>query len=199
MKLLAIFGASGHGKVVADTAQQCGWEPIHHYDDTWPTQQHIENRSIVGDTATLLQQGHRYTGILVAIGDNQARLHKTRQIQHAQHPLATLKHPTAYLAASANLGDGSIVCAGAIIQPGTTIGVASIINTSASIDHDCHLANGVHISPGAHLAGNIIVGENSWIGIGASIKHNLTIGAGSAVITDIPDNTCAAGVPARPI
>lgn len=205
MKPLAILGASGHGKVVADTAQQCGWEPIHFYDDLWPTQKGIEDWPIVGNTATLLAQGSHYTGILVAIGDNPVRLHKTRQIQQAQHPLTVLIHPTAYLAAHTVLGLGSIVCAGAIVQPGTTIGTASIINTSASVDHDCQLADGVHISPGAHLAGNITVGENSWIGIGASIKHNITIGthvtigAGAAVIADVPNHTNVVGVPARPI
>jgi sugar O-acyltransferase (sialic acid O-acetyltransferase NeuD family) len=205
MKKLVILGASGHGKVVADTAWQCGWQDIHFYDDTWPDKQHIAHWPIIGNATTLLQQSTNYTGILIAIGDNPIRLDKTRQIQQAQHPLATLTHPTAYLSSDTTLGTGSIVCAGAIVQPGTTIGIASIINTNASIDHDCHLADGVHISPGAHLAGNIHIGENSWIGIGVSIKHNITIGAnvtigaGAAVITDIPDNTLVAGVPARPI
>ncbi len=36
MKRLAILGASGHGKVVAEIAELCGWGKIHFFDDAWP-------------------------------------------------------------------------------------------------------------------------------------------------------------------
>ena len=36
MEKLAILGASGHGKVVADIAQVCGWKSISFFDDAWP-------------------------------------------------------------------------------------------------------------------------------------------------------------------
>lgn len=37
MKRLAILGASGHGKVVADAAEACGWTEIIFFDDAWPS------------------------------------------------------------------------------------------------------------------------------------------------------------------
>ena len=52
-----------------------------------------------------------------------------------------------------------------------------IINTSAFVDHDCVLADGVHISPGVHLAGGVTIGERSWIGIGASVRQLVSVGA----------------------
>ena len=33
MKRLAIFGASGHGKVIAEIAELCGWTEVIFFDD----------------------------------------------------------------------------------------------------------------------------------------------------------------------
>jgi len=61
----------------------------------------------------------------------------------------------------------------------------------------------VHISPGARLAGGVCVGDLSWIGIGASVRQLVTIGArvvvgaGAAVVSDVPDDFTVVGVPAR--
>lgn len=37
MKKLAVLGARGHGKLVADTAESCGWTEIVFFDDVWPS------------------------------------------------------------------------------------------------------------------------------------------------------------------
>ena len=54
-----------------------------------------------------------------------------------------------------------------------------------------------------HISDNILVRENSYIGGGVIIRYgavigkNCVIGAGSVVIGNIPDNSFAAGNPAR--
>ena len=46
------------------------------------------------------------------------------------------------------------------------------------------------------------MGNCSWVGIGACVKNGVTIGkhviigAGAAVVSDVPDNTTVVGVPA---
>jgi glycosyltransferase involved in cell wall biosynthesis len=40
---LAILGASGHGKVLADAAEQCGWPSVSFFDDAWPGLQTLLN------------------------------------------------------------------------------------------------------------------------------------------------------------
>jgi len=58
---------------------------------------------------------------------------------------------------------------------------------------------------GKEMAYKIIIGDNVWIGGGAiicpgvKIGKNTTIGAGSVVVSDIPDNVVAVGNPCRVI
>ena len=59
--------------------------------------------------------------------------------------------------------------------------------------------------PDIDVIGPITVGNNVFIGLGAILMPNVTIGdncvigAGAVVTRDIPDNTVAVGMPARPI
>lgn len=200
---LAILGASGHGKVIADTALQAGWHEVVFYDDAWPSLQANGRWPVIGDTQCLIAQLGEAEGVIVGIGNNRVRLQKTRELATCGARLISLMHPDAIVSHYAELGQGSVVLAGGIIQVDCRIGEACIVNTRASIDHDCYLADGVHICPGTTLAGSVSVGEASWIGIGASIKqlicigNDVTVGAGAAVIADVPDGQTVVGVPAR--
>ncbi len=200
---LAILGASGHGKVVADTALQAGWQDVVFFDDAWPGFQSNGSWSVVGDTQRLIDQRDDFDGIIVGIGNNQIRLQKARELETCGTRLVTLVHPRAIISSAITLGRGSVVFAGAIIQIDSRIGAACIINTGATVDHECILSDGVHISPGVHLAGGVHVGERSFVGIGAVVKPlveigvGVTVGAGAAVMADVPDGQTVVGVPAK--
>jgi sugar O-acyltransferase (sialic acid O-acetyltransferase NeuD family) len=203
MKKLAILGASGHGKVVADTAECCGWQSVEFFDDAWPELQINGAWSVVGDTAALMGRLADFDGVVVAIGNNRIRHAKLLELRAEGAHLVTLVHPAATVSRYAVIGDGTVVFAGAVVNAGARIGTAAILNTSCSIDHDCLLDDAVHISPGARLAGGVQVGDLSWVGIGASVRQLISIGqrvvvgAGSAVVSDIPDDVTVAGVPAQ--
>lgn len=205
MKRLAILGASGHGKVVADAALQAGWQAVVFFDDAWPQVSVIGPWAVVGTTAELLRNASRFEGAVVAIGDNATRLSKQRELEAGGIALVSIVHPAAVASPFAEVGEGSVVFAGAVLNPFARLGRCCILNTGASVDHDCELADGVHVSPGARLGGGVRVGEASWIGIGAvvvqgvRIGSDVTVGAGAAVISDLPDGVTAVGVPARPL
>lgn len=202
---LAILGASGHGKVVADTAFESGWQSLMFFDDGDVGRDRLGTWPIVGGTTELLASLAKFGGVIVAIGHNRTRLAKTRELSAAGANLVTLVHPRAYVARDVRLGAGTVVFAGAVVQPGATIGAGVIVNTGATVDHDCVLADGVHVCPGAHLAGGVSVGECAWLGIGCVVKQytaigvDAVVGGAAAVMTPVPDGTTVVGVPARPM
>lgn len=200
---LAILGAGGHGRVVADVALSAGWVDVVFFDDAWPRLTSNRAFPVLGDTAALLAAADQFRELAVAIGDNQTRLFHCEKFMTAGFTLPVIVHARGYVASDAELGPGTVVCAGAVVQPGCSVGVAGIVNTSATLDHDCVLADAVHICPGAHLAGAATVGTRTWIGLGACVNQGLTIGqnvivgAGAAVISDVADGLTVVGNPAR--
>ena len=203
VKTLAILGGGGHAKVVADTAQCCGWQSIEIFDDRWPSLQLVGPWPVVGDTSDLLLRLQTFEGVIVAIGNNETRRLKLAELIKAQAPLISLIHPAATISRHASIGAGVVAFAGVVVNPCATIGDGAILNTGCSIDHECVLGECVHISPGARIAGSVNVGPLSWIGIGASVKQlinigsNVTVGAGAAVVNDIGDDKTVVGVPAK--
>jgi acetyltransferase-like isoleucine patch superfamily enzyme len=69
-------------------------------------------------------------------------------------------------------------------------------------DHDIKPGERIRNQP-VKTKGGIVVGDDSWLGVGVIVLDGVTIGegavvgAGSVVTTDIPDNAIAVGVPAR--
>lgn len=84
----------------------------------------------------------------------------------------------------------------------------TIIEDFAKIDNLCHIAHNVHIGRNAmviacsEISGSCQIGENAWIGPNSSVRdwRNIgsysTIGIGSNVVKDVPENEVWAGNPA---
>ena len=203
MKRLALLGASGHGKVVADAALAGGWQDVVFFDDAWPGVSMNGHWPVAGNTAALLERLHEFNGVLVSIGNCAVRWQKQQVLQAAGARLVTVVHPHACVSRFARLGAGTVVMAGAVVNVDAVVGESSIINTGATVDHDAILAHAVHISPGAHLSGNVVVGACSWIGVGAAVRQGarigagVMVGAGAVVVTAVADGLTVVGSPAR--
>ncbi|MBV1928180.1 MAG: NeuD/PglB/VioB family sugar acetyltransferase [Gammaproteobacteria bacterium] len=203
MKTLAILGGSGHGKVVAEIAELVGWQDIVFFDDAFPAISSVGAWKVRGTTDDLVASADKYPAVIVAIGENAVRLDKSKYLYSKDFKLATLLHPCATISKYANVCSGTVVMAGAVINPFVSIGMASIINTSSSIDHDCMLGEGVHVSPGVHVAGDVSIGDLSWLGIGSVVKQcveigsSVIVGAGAVVVNNIAPNLLVKGIPAK--
>lgn len=197
MNKLVIIGASGHGKVVADIAVLNGYKDIEFVDDDEGIKE-CAGYPVVGKS-TEAPEGE----VFVAVGNPETRKRLMELYSDRMQPV--LIHPKSIVAEDMEIGSGTVVMAGAVINPGVTIGQGVIVNTSSSIDHDCIVGNYSHISVGAHLCGTVKVDDNVWVGAGVTIINNVnicgacTIGAGAVVIKDITESGTYVGVPARKI
>lgn len=194
---LIIIGASGHGRVVADIAKKCGYDQIVFLDNNSYISTCAGYQVLGTDSMISSLEGD----LFIAIGNGKIR--KKLMEREADRQFPVLIHPNAVVADDVEIGCGSVVMAGAVLNPGTKVGRGAIINTCASVDHDCIISDYVHVSVGAHVAGTVTIGEETWIGAGAIVSNNVNIcsdcmiGAGTVVIRDIEERGTYVGVPAK--
>ena len=154
---------------------------------------------VIGSVAEI--QSGTPGAFVIAIGSNALRHQVAERLSFVRW--LTVVHPHACVYESVKVGPGTVVFAGAVIQPDTVIGRHCIINTGATVDHDCSLGDFTHVAPGCHLAGEVVLAEGVFMGIGSvvipgnRIGEWTTVGAGGVVVTDLPSQQIAMGVPAR--
>jgi len=201
---LIIIGASGHGKVIADIASRMNkWLNIYFLDDDASINE-CTGLKVIGR----LIDASKYKAeadFFVAIGNNYTREKIQENLIAEGVSLATIVHPNTAIGNRVEIGMGTVVMAGVVINSSSNIGKGCIINTHSSVDHDNVIEDYVHISPGVNLAGTVRVGKGSWIGIGGVVNNNITIcnncqlGAGTVVIKNIIESGLYVGVPAKKI
>jgi sugar O-acyltransferase (sialic acid O-acetyltransferase NeuD family) len=196
---LFVLGAGGHGKVVAEAARACGGFDfrgfVDHDRSRWGTT--WDGVPIHGSPDALDADA----AIALGVGDNRARAQAMRGLDGKR--VATVVHPSAVVARTALLGDGTYVGPMAVVHADAEIGRGCIVNSAAVVEHDCRLGDYVHVSPRATLGGGVTVGEGSHLGLGAVLLPGLsvgawtTLGAGAVMVASLPDRVTAMGVPAR--
>ena len=202
-KNVIIIGAGGHAKVIADIVKKSNDNLIGFLDDNDELQGKViyDNKVVIGKICNALDNNNCF--FIVGIGNNKIRKKIAEKYNLNWY---TAIHPNAIIANEVEIGDGTAIMAGSIINTGTKVGRHCIINTSSSLDHDNILEDYVHISPGAHLAGNVIVKTETWICLGAIVINNITIeknniiGAGTVVVRNInEENGTFVGVPSHKV
>ncbi len=194
MKSIYIYGASGHGLVVADIAKTCGYENIIFIDDgenNYPSFDEIKDNNGIP--------------IVFGVGVNTVRKKLFEKVESAGFEIVTLVHNTATIASSVAIGKGTVVMPHVVINAKSTIGNGVILNTSSVIEHENIIGDFAHISPNSAFGGDVKVGELTHIGIGSSVIQCLTIGqncivgAGSVVVSSIENNKLCYGNPCKVI
>jgi len=205
---LLVIGSSGHASVLVDAVELAGTYRVAGYlDDTVAQGTIRRGYSILGglsDAASVCAE-QLIEDVVLAIGDNWWRrkvyIDLAKKCPQVKFPV--IRHPSAVVARSAEVGKGAAILAGSHVGPGSRVGDFCILNTGSSIDHKCRLHDFASIAPGVFTGGHVEIGECSAIGVGASISDRISIGrhavvgTGAVVVRDIPDLVVAYGNPAR--
>ena len=115
----------------------------------------------------------------------------------------TLISKNSIVSNKAKIGKGSMIISGSVINTNCHIGNHCLINTKSTIDHDNVWEDFTSSGPGVNSAGNVKVMQTTHIGIGSTIKEEITIGentivgAHSFVNRNCKKDSIYFGVPAR--
>jgi len=201
--VIGIIGSGGHAKVITNILENDSSELV--FFSTSYSNFLGKYKILLDSTKTLLEWKSKVRLWHVAIGDPKIRKEKITFLLNNEFAITSAIHNKSIISDCSTIGLGTSIMAGAVLNPQTTIGEGCIINTTASVDHDCIIEDYVNVCPGCRLTGNVFIDTLTDIGAGVTVIPNIKIGknckigAGAVVISDIPDNSVAVGVPAKVI
>lgn len=143
----------------------------------------------------------------ITIADPNSRKLVASKMKDTNLQALTLVFNNTTILSHSQIGHGSIIMPGAIISACVRIGMFTQINFNSYIAHDCRIDDFVTVSPFVTCCGNTEVKECAFIGAGSIIMQgtnrkpryvgiNSTLGMGSNLLNDLPDNKTYAGNPA---
>lgn len=163
----------------------------------------VNDKPILGDFDWLAGR----PDVLAVCGVGAPHIRRQMILKAAQMGIqfAVLVHPRATLTRWVELGAGTIITAGCVLTNQIRLGQHVHLNLNCTVGHDALIDDFATLSPGIHVSGGVHIEEGAYIGTGAALIEKVTIGkwstigAGSAVVRDIPPNVTAVGVPAKVI
>jgi len=141
--------------------------------------------------------------VAVTIGDSSAR-HEIVNRLPKNTEYFTYIHPSAQIIGNdVEIGEGSIICAGAIITTNCVIGKHAHINLLTTIGHDCRIGDFFTTAPGAKISGNCNIGDRVYFGTNSCIRQKLnvcddvTVGLNAGIVKSIDSPGVYTGTPAK--
>ncbi|MDM2732976.1 NeuD/PglB/VioB family sugar acetyltransferase [Citrobacter sp. Cy070] len=200
---IIVVGAGGHAKVCIELLRAMGESVTYCVGAPDSPDSCLGVPVLRGDENLSFLRSKGYSRVFVAVGSNRLRERLGTLCTGQGYHLVNAISPHAVISPSATLGHGVAVMAGAIVNAESVIDDLAIINTGATVDHDCRIGLAAHIAPQCALAGNVTVGNHSFLGVGCKvipeirIGERVTVGAGAVVVCHIESDATAVGVPAR--
>jgi sugar O-acyltransferase (sialic acid O-acetyltransferase NeuD family) len=203
---ILIVGAGGFGREVAEWAQQA-----------WPDRAELVAGMLSEDADALAGTGCPLPivgrpsdfepaagdGLLLGIGIPRIRRRVAETLLARGGRFLTLVHPTAVIAATAQIGVGTVICPHAVVSVNTRVGDFALLNYHTSLGHDATVGDYSVLSPYATLGGSAAIGADVFLGLHATVGPRITVGdrvvisANSCALSPVPADSLVYGVPGR--
>ncbi len=171
MRLL-VYGSKDFARTVVELVRHCGHEMIGMVDDF------DVGPGVLGNLESVAEAfppgGY---GMAVAIGyaNISARWEAAMKVRALGYSTPALIHPRAYVADTAEIGEGCFVMAGATVDVRARLGELVVVWPGACINHDVRIGANSFVSPSATICGFASVGANSFIGAGTVIADRAAV------------------------
>lgn len=208
MQRLIIIGAGSFGRAILgwalDVDSRGDWE-IGGFLDSNPMA--LDGFTcpfgIVGDPLTFIPRENER--LVCAIGNPTTKLRLCRDLKARGGQFMTLRHPTVITAPYCRIGEGCILCPGAVISTNVTLGNFVTVNVYATVGEDAVIGDGCILNGHSDVTGNTVLGEGVFVGShacvlpGATVGDYAVVGAGSVVLRKVRARSTVMGVPAKQV
>lgn len=205
IKKIVIYGAGGLGREIYELIDEVNkYNILGFLDDGIINNKESVNIPILGGIE-FLHNIEYPIGVVFAISDvyvKQNIYKKILQINKGHYfPIVIAKY--SYVSKRAMLSEGTIVGRYCSVSTSVQLGKLVFLNTKCDIGHDSIIGDFCSLMPSVNVSGNVSVGQRTLIGVqsailqGIKIGSDVTVGMGSKVMTDVPDNCTVMGYPAK--
>lgn len=210
MEKIAIIGAGGFGREVKGLIDDINkinpiYEIIGFFDDGIESGTLVNGLSVLGPIASINNIDYSLK-LALGIGVPAIKEKAIRSIVNNQVVFPILIHPSAIISKDdVSIGKGTIICAGNIITCNIKLKDFITLNLSCTVGHDTVIEDFSSFMPAVNISGEVLIKKNVYVGTGAkiinqlSIGDNTVVGAGAVVSKTLPPNCTAVGIPAKPI
>lgn len=172
MKKILIYGSKEFGKVIEDIILSMSREFAGFIDD------YSSAKDVIGKYNAVRKQ-YKPDKYEIALGigyrDLSARWRVAEKIKHDGYVLSTLIHELAYVRERKNIGSGSIIMAGAMVNNNAQLKDLVVMWPGANVNHDAIIGANTFLSPGAVVCGGVTIGSHCFIGANAVIVDHVCV------------------------
>ena len=210
MKNIVIIGAGGFGREVKTIIDALNTVEkrycfLGYYDDGLSKGTIINGFPVLGNLNDL-NSVQEELGVALGIGNPITKSDIIKSLTNSFLYFPTLIHPNVIVSdATVSIAEGGIICSGSILTCNIIIRRFVTLNLMCTVGHDTFIDDYSSFMPSVNISGEVHIEEKVYVGTGAKIINQLTIGtstivgAGAVVSKSLPPFCTAVGIPAKPI
>lgn len=176
---LLLIGCGGHARSLIDVVESSGrWHVLGLVGLPEQVGKKLLGYSVLGSDQDLSLLRQQCAHALLAVGQIGLPSHRQRlasELERFAFSLPAVISGRAHVSRHVQLGSGTSVGHGVIVNAGASVGDYCILNSNALIEHDAVIGDYCHISTGALVNGGAMIGEGSFIGSGAVLREGLNL------------------------